>query len=387
MDYKQTLDSLIDYPTFEQLLQESIALSRQKNPKITNYNTGGAYRTLLEVNSEAIKQLYDLVKEHIIPNMFVITAKGQWLDVHAATFGMTRKSAKKAKGYVLFKRTDTSGNVLIPKGTVVKTAPNIFGEELKFITLEEKVLTDGQTETLVQIEAEEPGAKYNVGEGMISTLTTYISGIDEIYNPTNWLLEEGTDEETDESLRNRILLVWATKSIFTDDYYRFHTLSVDGVVDCYIDNQHPRGQGTADIYIVSSSGMPTTDLILQVQTVIDDVKTPAADILVKAPTEKKINLDITITSYSDYPDKTLIQAEAERRINALFIYNPDYKEIIFDYERKRFTIGKNITLSTIYYVLMEIEGVEKVNINSPTSDIAINPNELPTISNLTIQVA
>jgi phage-related baseplate assembly protein len=221
---------------------------------------------------------------------------------------------------------------------------------------------------------------------MINTLTTYISGIDEVYNPANWLLEEGTDEETDESLRNRILLVWATKSIFTDDYYRFHTLSVDGVVDCYVDNQHPRGQGTADIYIVSSSGMPTTDLISQVQAVIDDVKTPAADILVKAPAEKPIDLDITITSYSDYPDKALIQAEAERRINALFIYNPDYKEIIFDYESRRFTIGKNITLSTIYYVLMEIEGVEKVNINSPTTDVNVNPNELPTLQSLALQV-
>ncbi len=386
MDYKQTLDSLLDYPTFEQLLQESIALSRQKNPKITNYNVGGAYRTLLEINSEAIKQLYDLVKEHIVPNMFVMTAKGKWLDAHATTFGITRKPAKKAKGHVLFRRTDTSGNVLIPKGTIVKTAPNIFGEELKFITIEEKVLIDGQAEISVQIEAEEPGAKYNVGEGMINTLTTYISGIDEVYNPADWLLEEGTDEETDESLRNRILLVWATKSIFTDDYYRFHTLSVDGVVDCYIDNQHPRGQGTADIYIVSSSGMPTTDLITQVQDVINEVKTPAADIQVKSPTEKPVDLDITVTSYSDYPDKALIQAEAERRINALFVYNPDYKEIIFDYESRRFTIGKDVLLSTIYYVLMEIEGVEKVNINNPTADITVNPNELPTLQNLTLQV-
>ncbi len=386
MDYKQTLDSLLDYPTFEQLLQESIALSRQKNPKITNYNVGGAYRTLLEINSEAIKQLYDLVKEHIVPNMFVMTAKGKWLDAHATTFGITRKPAKKAKGHVLFRRTDTSGNVLIPKGTIVKTAPNIFGEELKFITIEEKVLIDGQAEIFVQIEAEEPGAKYNVGKGMINTLTTYISGIDEVYNPADWLTEEGTDEETDESLRNRILLVWATKSIFTDDYYRFHTLSVDGVVDCYIDNQHPRGQGTADIYIVSSSGMPTTDLITQVQNVINEVKTPAADIQVKSPTEKPVDLDITITPYSDYPDKALIQAEAERRINALFVYNPDYKEIIFDYESRRFTIGKDVLLSTIYYVLMEIEGVEKVNINNPTADITVNPNELPTLQNLTLQV-
>ena len=386
MDYKQTLDSLLDYPTFEQLLQESIALSRQKNPKITNYNVGGAYRTLLEVNSEAIKQLYDLVKEHIVPNMFVMTARGKWLDAHAATFGITRKPAKKAKGYLLFRRTDISGNVLIPKGTIVKTTPNIFGEELKFITIEEKVLIDGQAEISIQIEAEEPGAKYNVGEGVINTLTTYISGIDEIYNPADWLTEEGTDEETDESLRNRILLVWATKSIFTDDYYRFHTLSVDGVVDCYIDNQHPRGQGTADIYIVSSSGMPTTDLITQVQTVIDEIKTPAADIQVKSPTGKPVDLDITITSYSDYPDKTLIQTEAERRINALFVYNPDYKEVIFDYESRRFTIGKSVVLSTIYYVLMEIEGVERVNINSPTADITVNPNELPTLQNLTLQV-
>ena len=207
VDYDVLLQAITDYPTFEELLTESIAISRQKNPKITNYNVGGVYRTLLEVNSELIKQLYDLLKEHIVPNLFVVTARGSWLDLHAAGLGIERKPSKKAVGYVLFRREDTSGNVLIPKGTIIKTPPNIFGEELRYITIEEKVLQDGQSEIAVKVESEETGAKYNIGEGMISILTTYIPGIDSVYNSPDWLIEEGTDQEDDESLRQRCILM------------------------------------------------------------------------------------------------------------------------------------------------------------------------------------
>jgi len=386
IDYDVLLQAITNYPTFEQLLTESIAISRQKNPKITNYNVGGVYRTLLEVNSELIKQLYDLLKEHIVPNLFVVTARGSWLDLHAAGLGIERKPAKKAVGYVLFRREDTSGNVLIPKGTIIKTPPNIFGEELRYITIEEKVLQDGQSEIAVKVESEETGAKYNVGEGMISILTTYIPGIDSVYNSPDWLIEEGTDQEDDESLRQRCILRWATLSLQIADYYKYWALSIDGVVDVEIDDQHPRGQGTVDVYIVSTAGLPTSDLITKVQEVMNIKKTPAADVLVKAPTPKAIDIDITIYTYPGFTEIDLIKAEAERRINALFVYNEEYKSVIFDYDNRRFRISKDVTISSLIYPLMEIAGVSKVEINSPSADVPVAKGELPVINSLNVTV-
>ena len=47
-------------------------------------------------------------------------------------------------------------------GTVVKTKPDIFGDSLSFITVEEKVLTEDLSEIEVIVEAVEQGSRYKI---------------------------------------------------------------------------------------------------------------------------------------------------------------------------------------------------------------------------------
>ncbi|RMG81105.1 MAG: baseplate J/gp47 family protein, partial [Bacteroidetes bacterium] len=376
------LNSLIPEKTIQQLLEQSIQEAKQKLPQIKNYNVGGAFRTLLEIDALLHSELWEFLKEIIVPNMFVITAKGKWLDLHAETFGIKRKPAKKTIGKVIFKRS-ANGNIKIPLGTVVKTKPDIFGDSLSFKTIEEKVLTENLNEIEIKIQAIEPSSRYNVAPYTINTLTTYLPV--EVENRENWIIQEGTDQEDDESLRQRILLVWNTKSLFTDDYYRFHTLSVEGVIDCYIDNQHPRGQGTADIYIVSTNITPTQDLINKVQAVINEVKTPASDILVKPAVTKPVDLHIKVYAPPDII-KTTLQTEVQNRVRALFIYDKKYEQIITNYQNRKFKIGKPVRLATIIEAIMDIPQVENVEILNPTTDVSVLPEEIPVINSLTIEV-
>ncbi|NPA54181.1 MAG: hypothetical protein GXO21_05875 [Aquificae bacterium] len=377
------IESLLPEQTIEEILEQSISEAKDKLPKITNYNIGGALRTLLEIDALLHYELREFLREVIIPNMFVITARDRWLDLHAQTFGITRKPAIKTKGKVVFKRV-ADGNIKIPQGTIIKTKTDIFGESLEFITTEEKVLTEDLDEIEVLIEAIEEGSRYNVAPYTINTLTTYLPV--EVYNPENWITQEGADEEDDESLRQRILLVWSTKSQFTDDYYRYHILSIDSITDCYIDSQHPRGQGTVDIYLVSTNITPTEELLQQAQALIDEIKTPASDILVKPAITKPV--DIHIKAYAK-PDiiADVLKTEIENRINALFVYNPKYIEIITDYENRRFKIGKPVLKAVLVNTIMEISEIENVEIISPSADIPVLPKEIPVINTLQVEVS
>jgi len=375
-----TFPDLVPEKTFDDILKEAITEALNLFPKVTNYNPGGAFRTLLEVDAKLHEQLWVFLREVIVPNMFVVTARGKWLDAHATTFGITRKPAKKTKGYVIFRRAG-EGNIKIPKGFIVQTKPTIFGEVLKFQTLEEKVLTEDLNEVKVLVEALEAGAKYNVAPHTITQTQVYLPV--EVDNPEDWILEEGADEEDDESLRQRILLVWATKSLFVKDYYRYHALSVEGVVDCYIDDQHPRGQGTVDIYIVSTNGVPTDDLIQKVQAVMNEVKTPAADVLVKAPTTKYIDIELEIETVSPV-DLGTLEEEIRNRLKALFVYNPTYADIICCYNDRRFRIGSKVQMATIVDVLMDLPQVKNVKVLAPPQDMELLPSELPVLGEVQI---
>jgi len=375
-----TFPDLVPEKNFEDILKEAINEALKLFPKVTNYNPGGAFRTLLEIDAKLHEQLWVFLKEVIVPNMFVKTARGKWLDAHATTFGITRKPAKRTKGYVIFRRAG-EGNIKIPKGLIVQTKPTIFGEVLKFQTLEEKVLTEDLNEVKVLVEATDAGAKYNVAPHTIVQTQIYLPV--EVDNPEGWIIEEGADEEDDESLRQRILLVWATKSLFIRDYYRYHALSVEGVVDCYIDDQHPRGQGTVDVYIVGTNGVPTNDLIQKVQTVMNEVKTPAADVLVKAPTTKYIDIEVEVEAVPPV-DLGALEEEIRKRIKALFVYDKDYANKIRYYNDRRFRIGSKVQIATIIDVLMDLPQVRNAKVLIPSQDVELLPSELPILGEVQI---
>jgi len=373
---------LVPEKPYEEILKEAIEEALRLFPQVTNYNIGGAFRTLLEIDAKLHEQLWTFLREVIVPNMFVVSARGKWLDLHAQTFGITRKPAKKTKGIVVFRRTG-EGNIRIPKGFVVRTKPTIFGDSLRFITVEEKMLPEGVNEVQVLVEAEKEGSAYNVAPYTIRDLEVYAPL--EVYNPEGWIIEEGSDEEDDESLRQRILLVWATKSLFIKEYYMYHALSVDGVVDCYVDDQHPRGQGTVDVYIISTSGAPTDELLQRVQDVMNEVKTPAADVLVKPAIQKPIDLSIQV-EVKKPTDVQALDVEIRNRVQALFVYSKEYEKKIKLYNERRFRIGSKVQLATIIDTVMDLPQVKNVVILSPTQDIPLQPFEFPVLRSLNLEI-
>lgn len=281
----------------------------------------GIVRGLIELWCWGLWQLY-LFLALVLKQAFPDTATGLWLELHCRQVGISRKEATKAKGTIYFTRAAAGGNVPIQSGRVVRTLPDGTGTIYRFITTEAAVLADGALEVAVAVEAEDYGSGANVTAGQICEIVTVIPGVDAVENRAGWLVTEGVDTEEDEPLRRRYQLAWKALNGCTKYAYEAWALEVTGVIEAKVMDQHPRGQGTIDVLIVGSAGVPTQQLLDAVTANImgtgnKDEKYPINDdVQIMGPTPVNVNyaaeLELTAGTPAD------IVAEAENRVRALF---------------------------------------------------------------------
>lgn len=339
-----------------------------------NLNRGPA-RGLIELgNLGRFQANRDLTA--LIPQCFAAYATGSWLDLHAADVLLERKPALQAAGRIVFSRKAVAGNVKIQAGRLVRTKPDGLGEIYRFVTTEEVVLLEGELSVSAPVVAETYGQASNVTVGAICEIVTAIGGVDAVSNAANWLTSEGADEENDDSLRNRYFLQWKSISGLNKYFYESLALSVPGAEAVKVNDRHPRGQGTVDIYIKGSAGLPTEGLISQVSAVIEENKPQIDDFLVKAPTPVAADLDILLLITSG--NLELIAAEVENRLRAFF-QTPSKSLGV-----SLLNIGEDLTHSRVISEGMKSAGVKSVVVNNPAADLVIAAGELAVLNSLNI---
>ncbi|WP_159428209.1 baseplate J/gp47 family protein [Brevinema andersonii] len=249
----------------------------------------------METVAAFIFHIYESLN-HLLPNLFTHSASGNWLDQHAEQVGLHRIQSQSAEGYVIFSRTDTTGNLTISKDKVVATKPNTQGKVLRYRVKDSIVLKDGQTNMKVWVVAENPGSSYNVGAGQITEMLTPISGIDAVTNASDWLETIGLDRESDNSLRERCLAQWQGLSGANAAAYIAWAKQVPGI-EHVLPIATARGLGTVDVVITGTGNtQPSETVISEVQKIIDAHKPIGTDVLVKAPEEIFINPIVSITA-------------------------------------------------------------------------------------------
>ena len=148
---------------------------------------------------DAMVRLYALASEvlsllaqadWVLDQSFPQTAVGQYLDYHAETRALTRLPAAKAAGAV----TDYE----IDAGSVAMTSGGV-----RFETTKKAVLLKGETYVDVPASAVEAGVSGNAIAGAIHLMSVYPVGITQCTNPEAF--SGGSDEESDEKLRERVL--------------------------------------------------------------------------------------------------------------------------------------------------------------------------------------
>ncbi|MGE4297519.1 MAG: baseplate J/gp47 family protein [Desulfovibrionaceae bacterium] len=343
-------------------------------PQTVNLNKG-VLRGLLELWSWALHQLY-LYLKFILVQAFPTEAEGEWLDLHVAQVGLTRKAATKAVGTVVFSRSGTSGNIAIPVGRVVRTATDATGSVYRFVTTAAAVLADGQTEVAVPVEAEEYGAAANVTVGAICEISTVIPGVEAVANAADWLSSEGADAETDDQLRERYGLRWQENNGCTKYAYQSWALGVTGVIAVRVLDQHPRGQGTVDVIVKGTAGIPTDALIEAVAAVVADNQPVNDDVEVRGPTAVSVSVEATLRITSG--DAAAIVAEAEDRVRALF-EDPTTVDGIDPLQ-----VGDDLTLDRLVAAIMAVDGVKEIAWTTPAASVVVGDDGLAVLGSLSL---
>ena len=155
--------------------------------------------------------------------------------------------------------------------------------------------------------------------------------------------------------------------------YEAAALSVTGVVDVHVADRHPRGEGTVDVVVMGTAGMPTASLLAAVEGALADAIVINHDLLVKAPVAVGVHVKAVLELLSG--DETSILAEAESWVRSLFSYDDDE-------DVPRFSIGKDVVRDRIASGIVGIPGVKRIRWENPAEDIEIPADGLAVLVSL-----
>lgn len=370
---KEILDAVIPVPELDELKEAKITELEEEGFTITNFHSGGVFHTILMITLRIHIELLELART-VLNQMFVTHATGAWLDLKVADYAKKRKKAQKTQGLVTITRSRTETEAIkIAKGHVFKTEKDVNGEELRFFTVEATILQKGVQSVDVLVEAEVEGARYNVPQSQITRSLTYLGEVD-INNGQDWITQEGSDTEDDESVRTRTLRAWselARRAI--KDTFINAAESVPGVLFAQADCEHPRGQGTVDVIVTGTAGEATEGLLALVREEVEKISGPYDNILVKSSITVDQNIDVTVTSGDSVPDE-----EIKNKVQAILT---DLLAV-----RK----GRNLyelTLSDINHALRSgYSALKNVVITTPTQDIQLEKDKVITLGTVTVTV-
>lgn len=348
VDFKQALSDA-GIPTTEEGLRQAweseVAAQGSALSNTSAYSP--FWRIVTALVTKPVLWLITFISGTVLPNFFVKTAVGAWLDMLAWAVNVERKGATKAKGVLLFTRTATGGALEIPAGTVVQSA-SINGHIYQLVTTAPGQFTDGMMQLQIPVEAVETGSGYNLAPGYYAILPEPVPGIAQVANTDGWLTSPGADPEPDDQLRLRVrnqfsaVNQWHTDAVYRAMIAAFPGVRPDGV---YFEHGAPRGPGSANAYVLFEADVPGETYLAQINAHIRDQGNHGHgdDLLamVMPETQHAISVEIWPRSTLTAEQRTTLQAEAALFIRAAFRESTtaDYRPTL-TYPQSRFSFSR-----------------------------------------------
>ena len=306
--------------------------------------------------------LMEYIIKNVIPNQFVKTAKGMFLDVLAWPYGLTRKIETKALGVIKFTRENVGSVLAVPLGTWIKTT-SINGTIYRVQSTQAFEFGVNDLEILVTVEAENIGAAYNLASGYYILLQDPIAGVSAVTNENDWLTTPGSAEEQDEEFRQRIrghvsnVSDYHVGSVYQNMIASNMSIDYDNIFIDY--TLAPRGPGSADAYVVFDLNVPAQSYLDSVNSYIREEGHHGLgdDVMVFAMPETLYNLGATIwlPSGMSTEDATVIFNDVEQMIRCAFRENKDF-DVVQTWPWSRFSVGRLV--GSIMRKYPDIESIE-----------------------------
>lgn len=254
-----SVTEILTAKTADTLVTEQLAVMAAADPPLptTAWQEGGAARTLIEAECEALADVHTTVGL-IGASAFLGEAEGDWLTLRArSTFDVERILATYTAGTVTLACTALAGPETITPGALVITLPD--GRLYRSINTTNVVVPSGGSNT-ISVRAEESGADSNVALTGATIVTPAAAGLSvSAAALLAWITTTARNEETDAELVTRCRARWATLAVAgcgTRDAYTFNILSAgQGVTR--VGFLAPPGDGSVPIVIAGASGLLT----------------------------------------------------------------------------------------------------------------------------------
>lgn len=317
-----------------------------------------AYRELVLRNA-----LNDAAKQNL-----VAFSRYPVLDYLGQLVGVTRLPAAEATCTLEFILVPGHGSVVIPEGTRVATQDGA----VVFATIEDVTVGVGIDVATVTGKAQTAGIAGNgYIAGKVSQLIDVQVFIDTVENTD--ITSGGSEEETDEQLRERIKLApEAFSNAGSRGAYKFHAASAHPtIIDVAVVSPTP---GTVEIYPLSTAGAPTPSPILDaVSDACNDEKIrPLTDTVnVLSPINVAYDIEVNVTLYNT-ANQTLVEEAIQEALEA---YADD----------KGKQLGRDIMRSQIA-ALCVVDGVYNVSVAQPAADIILDEKSFGEIGTITVNI-
>ncbi len=322
--------------------------------KVTDFNEGGVLTSKCEAFSRVMENLYIDTRVGFDQGL---------IEVPFNAFDFTQKSGQKASGSVVFSRSGTTGEKIIPIGTIISTSAG-----LKFITTSLGTILDGNSDSdSVTIQAEETGKDYVVPATTITVIYTPVSGVETVSNSS--ATSGGLDQESDAGYLERFQGFIEGLGKSNKAGLKRGAEEVTGVRSASIvEHFPPVSSYNLTIYIDDGAGEAP-------QALIDDViekligegteekpgyKGGGINLRVLAPTKVTINVTVEITDDGSL-SQIVVEYNIEQAINN-YINNLE--------------IGDDMILNKLRGVMMNKDGVLDISITDPSENTSISGNQI-----------
>lgn len=333
---------------------------RGTTTKITDLQPGSVSRTLVEAPAVEIEELYLQIFNGLREAIPVATFK---------SFGFDKLPAAYARGFVSVSKVvapDTS--FVTPAGT-----PFTASDGRTYLSTQDVLWSAGTNSIRIPVIAEDAGLSYNISSGSIVSSPAF----DSTYTISNAAINNGRDVETDAEREARFATfigalsrgtvfacqVAAASATVTDE---------EGNIQEYVTRSgYTEIAGYVKIFVYSSAGLPSADLISQGQLIINGwedadtgVITPGyrsggVRVDVIPMTEREIPLTARVAMQTGYVlDETVEQALSDEFATLLSSVRP----------------GDVLYVESIENSLLSVVGVKSVLI-SATENITCEANE------------
>ncbi|AMO55992.1 baseplate J family protein [Endozoicomonas montiporae CL-33] len=383
-DFEQIVQAAGIPTTEEEMRAEWDQINEDNGSQISNDSRWSPFwRLISEIVTKPALWTVQFLINQLLPNSFIKTATGMFLDILAWALNLIRKDATKAVGMITFIRENTTTSIVIGPGTVIQSTP-INGQVYELITTETKTFPDGELTVEVEAKAMAPGENYNLAPGYYSVLPEDIAGVTEVNNGQEWLTTPGADKESDDELRLRCRNQFTAVGLFHHDAaYKQIISEFAGIRTDYLYFEHeaPRGPGTANCYIMIESGIPPQDFIDDINQHVDDNGYHGhGDSMICYPMPD-VETDVVVTVWPvanlDAQERTGLQEGVENYIRAAFRQNNEYSPTQ-TWPQSRFSFSK--LTQKLHRTFPEIESLDFDN-----RDI-VTAIELATLGELTVKM-